>query len=180
MSRTLELNYCPRCGHTLKDREAFGRVRRFCPACKHIAYRQLKVGAGVLLEEDGHLLLLQRSSNALAFPEAWCLPAGYCEYHEPPEGTAIREAYEETGLEVAVSELFGVFFFNDDPRGNGLLIVYHARPVGGELRLQESEVSEARTFAPAALPSRLAGGGHDQAITAWRTERVNLWHEASN
>ena len=171
LSQILEPNYCPRCGHALEDRETSGRVRRVCPACDHVAYRQLKVGAGVLLEEDGRLLLVQRSSDVFAFPEAWCLPAGYCEYDEPPEVTAIREACEETGLEVAVNGLFGVFFFDDDRRGNGILIVYRARAVGGKLRLQESEVSAMRAFAPDVLPHDLAGGGHDQAIAAWHARR---------
>ncbi|RLC91515.1 MAG: DNA mismatch repair protein MutT, partial [Chloroflexi bacterium] len=39
MSHTLELNYCPRCGRALEDREAFGRVRRFCPACELVIFR---------------------------------------------------------------------------------------------------------------------------------------------
>jgi len=167
-------NYCHRCGHALEDREVSGRTRRACAACGYVAYRQLKVGAGVLLEENGRLLLQQRSPDVLAFPGAWCLPAGYCEYDEPPEETATREAYEEIGLETTVSELFGAFFFHDDPRGNGILLVYRACAVGGELRLQESEVSAVRVFAPGALPRDLAGGGHDQAIAAWHTQKVNL------
>jgi len=180
LSQVLGPNYCQRCGHALEDREASGRVRRVCPACGYVAYRQLKVGAGVLLEEDGCLLLMQRSPDIFAFPKAWCLPAGYCEHDEPPEVTAIREAHEETGLEVAVSGLFGLFFFNDDPRGNGILIVYRVRAVGGELRLQESEVSTVRDFAPDALPHELAGGGHDQAIAAWCAQRINLWARPSH
>jgi len=175
-----ELNYCQRCGCALEDRETSGRVRRVCPACGYVAYRQLKVGAGVLLEEDGRLLLMQRSPDVFAFPGAWCLPAGYCEFDEPPEVTAIREADEETGLEVTVSGLFGLFFFDDDPRGNGILLVYHARAVGGELRLQKSEVGAVRAFAPDTLPCDLAGGGHDQAIAAWRAQKVNSWAKPSN
>lgn len=134
----------------------------------------------MLLEENGRLLLIQRSHDVSAFPGDWCLPAGYCEFDEPPEATAIREAGEETGLKVTVSGLFGLFFFDDDPRGNGILLVYHARAVGGELRLQKSEVSAARAFAPETLPRDLAGGGHDQAIAAWRTQKVNLWTKPSN
>jgi ADP-ribose pyrophosphatase YjhB (NUDIX family) len=134
----------------------------------------LKVGAGALLEEDGHLLLVRRSLDAFAFPGAWCLPAGYCECDEPPEITAVRETREEIGLEIAVGELFGAFFFDDDPRGNGILLVYRARAVGGGLQIEESEISAARAFAPDTLPHDLAGGGHDQAIATWRVQRANL------
>ena len=173
MSQITELNYCPRCGHALDERQVSGRVRRICSACGRVAYRQLKVGAGALLEKDGRLLLVQRSLDALVFPGDWCLPAGYCECDEPPEITAARETCEEIGLKVAVGKLFGAFFFDDDPRGNGILLVYRARAVRGELRLEESEVSAVSVFAPDALPRDLAGGGHDQAIATWYAQRVN-------
>jgi uncharacterized C2H2 Zn-finger protein len=55
MGQTLELNYCPRCGHALKDREVFGRVRRVCPACGLIVFRDHKVAAGVLVEHEGRV-----------------------------------------------------------------------------------------------------------------------------
>jgi ADP-ribose pyrophosphatase YjhB (NUDIX family) len=138
-------------------------------------YRQFKVSAGVLAQQDGALLLLRRSHKADAFPGAWNLPAGYCEVDEPPQVTAVREAAEETGLQVETVRLVDTYFFDDDPRGNGLLLVYEAEIVGGELQTDGTESAEAGYFSPEHLPKPLCGGGHDQAILAWRSRFCARW-----
>lgn len=152
-------------------------MRPVCPACGYVAYQQLKVGAGVLVEQDGALLLVQRGPMASAFPGTWNLPAGYCEADESPPAAATREAFEESGLEVEVSDLVDVYYFDDDPRGNGLLVVYEARVTGGKLRRegQDPEISAASFFPPDRLPEPLCGGGHERAIEAWRQRALDRW-----
>ncbi|MFC2029532.1 NUDIX domain-containing protein [Chloroflexota bacterium] len=140
-----------------------------------MAYRQLKVGAGVLIELDSQLLLVQRGDAADAFPGTWNLPAGYCESDEAPAITAEREATEETGLRVRAGRLRGAHFFDDDPRGNGVLFVYDAQVEGGELRCDGLEAQAARYFSPEAVPKALCGGGHDKAIAAWRRRAQDRW-----
>ncbi|HPL29850.1 MAG TPA: NUDIX domain-containing protein, partial [Anaerolineae bacterium] len=136
-----------------------------------IHYEQLKVGAGVLIERDGCLLLLRRAHPP--FAGRWNLPAGYVEANESPRQAAVREAHEETGIEVEIVGLADVYYFADDPRGNGILIVYRGRAVGGAL----APTAEARNptyFPPSRLPSELSGGGHDQAILAWKSSHLNV------
>jgi ADP-ribose pyrophosphatase YjhB (NUDIX family) len=139
-----------------------------------VVYLQLKVGAGVLVEREGSLLLVQRGAKSDAFPGAWNLPAGYCEVDESPSAAATREATEETGLQVQVGQLVDAYFFDDDPRGNGLLLVYEAEIVSGDLDAdgwnseRSDEVAAACFFGPDRLPALLSGGGHDQAIEAWQ------------
>jgi 8-oxo-dGTP diphosphatase len=140
-----------------------------------VAYRQPKVGAGVLLERDGELLLLRREPHNDAFPGTWNLPSGYCEAGEPPAVTAARETAEETGLQVQVGRLLDAYFFDDDPRGSGLLLVYQADMVGGHLESDGREAVEARFFPPDRLPEALCGGGHDQAIRAWQARALDRW-----
>jgi len=140
-----------------------------------VAYDQLKVGAGVLLEREGELLLVQRGPAMDAFPGAWNLPSGYCEADERPQATAAREATEETGLQVQVGSLVDVYAFDDDPRGNGLLLVYEAEIVGGELRGDGREAAALGFFPPEGLPAPLCGGGHAQAIRAWRERALDRW-----
>ncbi len=152
-----------------------GRLRPLCPACGHVVYEHLKVGAGILLVREGELLLLRRPPTASAFPSAWNLPAGYCEADESPQQTARREAKEETGLTVEVGRLVDAYFFNDDPRGNGVLLVYEGRVTGGNLQPNEREVAAVGYFAPDRLPVPLCGGGHDQAIRAWRSRALDRW-----
>jgi ADP-ribose pyrophosphatase YjhB (NUDIX family) len=144
-----------------------------------VQYRQLKVGAGVLAQRDGALLLLRRSQKSDAFPGSWSLPAGYCEADESPRATAVRETVEETSLQVAAGQLVDAYFFTDDPRGNGLLLVYEAEIHGGELEPNGDESVEAGFFLPQQLPTPLCGGGHDQAILAWQSRSRARWQPGS-
>jgi 8-oxo-dGTP diphosphatase len=152
-----------------------GRARQVCPACGLVVYRCLKVGAGVLVERDGTLLLVRRGPEADAFPGTWCLPAGYCEADEPPAATAAREANEETGLKMHISCLEGAYYFQDDPRGNGVLLAYEARVDEGEPRTDGVEIVDAGFFQPDGLPEPMCGGGHDQAIQAWAARALERW-----
>ena len=88
--------FCPTCSTLLDLLEFEGKQRLFCPKCKRISYRQLKVGAGALIERNGELLLLQRTTAP--FQHCWNLPAGYAEADESPVQTVVREVREETGL----------------------------------------------------------------------------------
>ncbi len=162
------MKYCPECGAPLSRKELEGRPRAYCPRCGKVFYARPKVGAGCLIEEEGRLLLLRRAREP--FKGCWNLPAGYVEIDEEPSETAVRETREETGLQVEARELVGVYAFADDPRGNGLLIVYRCEIVGGEVR-ETAEGKDGAFFSKEALPDDLAGGGHDQAIRAWAEAR---------
>ena len=159
------MRFCPDCGAALELREFEQRRRAFCPLCREIRYAQLKVGAGGLIEQDGRLLLIRRTGNP--FRGCWNLPAGYAEADEAPAETVVREVCEETGLRVVPESQVDVYYFDDDPRGSGILIVYECRPVGGAIR-PTREGADPTLFAASDIPKDLAGGGHDQAIQAWR------------
>ncbi len=144
-------------------REHEGRARWVCPACGFVDYEQLKVGAAVIVRRDDQILLVRRRHEP--FAGQWYLPAGYVEADEPPAVAAARECFEETGLVVETHGLFGAYFWNDDPRGNGVLIVYQATVASGELRA--SEEGEPAWFAASELPSEIAGAGHAAALRDW-------------
>jgi len=160
--------YCPQCAHPLEERLVSGRVRPACPACEYVHYRDAKVGAGVLVTRGDELLLLLRPRHDVFGPGTWGLPAGFLEFDESPREAAAREAAEETGLQVKIGRLFGVYFYTDDPRGNGVFIAFQATALDGELHPQADEVAAARWFPLDALPENLSGGGHGQAIKEWR------------
>jgi len=152
-----------------------GRLRPVCRACGRVVYAQLRVGAGALIQRDGALLLLKRGPAADAFPGAWNLPSGYCEADEPPSVAAARETAEETALQVRIGRLAGVYYFDDDPRGAGLLLAYEGVVAGGNLRVEGEESVAAGYFFPERLPQPLCGGGHDQAISAWQARSQDRW-----
>ena len=170
MSQILELNYCPRCGHALEDREAFGRVRRVCPACELIVFRDHKIAAGVLVEHNGKVLLVRRRLNPRK--GMWSFPAGFVEFDEDPAEAAVRECREETGLEVEVTGLLDVIAGREHERGADIVIVYCARIVGGELRADD-DVDQVAFFAPNEndLPP-LAFRATQIALDKWRDSQL--------
>ncbi len=132
MSQSLKLDYCPCCGHALQDREAFGRARRFCPACEQVVFRDHKVAAGVIVEHKAKVLLVRRRMTPRR--GLWTFPAGFVDFDEAPADAAVRECREETGLEVEITGLLDVISGREHERGADIIIVYRARLVGGEAR----------------------------------------------
>ena len=130
----------------------------------------IKVGAGALIELNNKILLLQRTQAP--FANCWNLPAGYVEADESPIQAVVREVYEEVGLQVEIANLVDIYFFNDDPRGNGILVVYNCVIIGGAL-IESDEAIAPTYFSYNDIPKSLAGGGHNQAIRAWQ-ERIEL------
>lgn len=159
------MKFCADCGAALVLKEIEQRQRAFCPRCDRVHYEQLKIGAGALIELDKKILLLQRTQAP--FAHCWNLPAGYVEVDESPVQAVIREVYEEVGLKVEATDLVNVYFFDDDPRGNGVLVVYHCMVRNGALT-ESDEATTPTYFAGQDIPANLAGGGHDQAIYAWQ------------
>jgi 8-oxo-dGTP diphosphatase len=160
-------HHCFQCGEILIEQAEEGKLREVCPRCGWTYYPQLRVGAGVLVEQDGRALLVQRTGEP--WKGAWCFPAGFIEPGEPPEQAAAREIREETGLQVEITGLVDIYFYDDDPRGNGLLLLYRGRRVGGEQQ-PTSETAQVQYFRPEEIPGDLAGGGNDRAVRAWQRQ----------
>lgn len=158
-------SYCRKCGKPTIQKQVEDKLRELCEHCGAIYYEQLKVGAGAIVVKDGRLLLVQRGQ--WPFEYSWGLPAGYLEYDESPEEAVIREVREETGLTIGIDGLFGVYFYRDDPRGNGVMIVYLASLLDGKLKAGTEE-ADVRFFTPSLLPKNLTTGGHDRAIKDWQ------------
>jgi ADP-ribose pyrophosphatase YjhB (NUDIX family) len=160
--------YCPHCRTEMTDRFVFGRQRRVCPECDFIHFVDPKVGAGVLAEKDGKVLLVRRGvAPAMG---TWCLPSGFVEQDEDPAEAAIRECLEETGLEVRVTELLEVTQYGNDQRGSGIIILYRAQVVGGEPRPGD-DASQVGLFGPDELPDDIAFASNREALIRWRDEK---------
>ena len=125
----------------------------------------------LVTDAAGRLLLVRRAHDP--WDGYWDIPGGFCELREHPEETAVREAREETGLEVKTTGLLGVWM--DDYGGTGIVtlnLYFHARVTGGAERPEPGEVAELGWFAPAELPREVAFPGHEPAVLeAWRAQR---------
>ena len=141
------VNFCPRCGSSLEDREISGEMWRACPNCDFIHFRDPKVAAATFIRQNGRVLLIKRAVE----PEAgkWALPAGYVDYGEDPLEAAIRETREDTGLTVEITGLFDVMLTSS--MYQVIVVIYEAHPISGDLRpLDDAEA--VAWFAPHELP----------------------------
>jgi ADP-ribose pyrophosphatase YjhB (NUDIX family) len=108
-----------------------------------------KVAAAVLIEQDGHVLLVRRVNEP--FRGMWTLPAGFVDAEEDPAQAAEREALEETGLTVHVTKVLDVIAGREHPRGADFVIVYAAEILSGEI-FPADDVDEAGWFDRSNLP----------------------------
>lgn len=77
------------------------------------------------ISKKNDFILIKRKNNP--FKDHWAIPGGFVEYGEKVENAAIREAKEETNLDITIDKLFGVYSDpNRDPRGHTITIVFLA------------------------------------------------------
>lgn len=155
--------YCPVCGYELHQEEVGGRVRPACTNCGYVHYVNPVPGVGMLIEMDGGLVLIKRGNPP--HQHEWTLPGGFVEADESAEEAAIREAEEETGLKVEITELAAVNSFPEGPPTSGIMIFFRMRPVGGELRAGDDAV-DVRVFQPDDLPL-LPFRTHREMVSEW-------------
>jgi 8-oxo-dGTP diphosphatase len=124
------------------------------------------VAADVIIEIGDRIVVIERKHD----PSGWALPGGFVEFGETVEQAAVREALEETGLEVHLTALLGVYSRPDrDPRGQTIAVVYIGS-ANGAPRGQD-DARDARLFAPAHPPAPLAFD-HAQIIADYRHWRA--------
>lgn len=141
--------YCHRCGGPLKaNPNPNGGPPFRCLDCGQRIYLDPKVAvAAVVRWPDGRVVLLRRAQRDAAHG-LWILPGGHVDRGEVAEVAALREVAEETGLTVELDRLLGVYTYPGNPV---VLIVYLARPVGGELA-PSREALELGLFSPREVP----------------------------
>ncbi|MGW0107484.1 NUDIX domain-containing protein [Streptomyces cellulosae] len=106
----------------------------------------------VVRDDSGRLLLIHKTDNDL-----WALPGGGHDIGERIGDTVVREVLEETGIQVEVDSIVGLYTdpehvlaYDDGEVRQQFSICFRARPVGGSLRTS-SESKEVRWVDPADL-----------------------------
>jgi ADP-ribose pyrophosphatase YjhB (NUDIX family) len=109
-------------------------------------------------EERDAIVLIKRKNP----PYGWALPGGFVDYGETVEAAAIREAKEETSIDVELLKLLGVYSDpRRDPRGQTVSVVFIAKGRGG-LRASD-DAADAALFTKSSLPAGLAFD-HDKIL----------------
>lgn len=85
------------------------------------------LGTGVIVEQDSKILLIKRSDGL-----GYAIPGGIVRHRETVEQCALREMREETGYEVKLTGLVGIYSSPErDPRFRAVSITYEGIIVGG-------------------------------------------------
>jgi 8-oxo-dGTP pyrophosphatase MutT (NUDIX family) len=122
-----------------------------------VGHRLLELPSVTILvrDEQDHLLLVRQSD-----PPIWSTPGGAIEPGEVPADAAVREVWEETGLQVDLTHLVGAFGgpefvteYSNGDRVSYVMIVFEAVRISGELRVDDDEVLELRFFSSDDLES---------------------------
>lgn len=106
----------------------------------HPGYATPKVDVRAAVVRDGRILLVQERTDG-----RWAMPGGWADVGETPSEMVVREAFEESGFDVAPRKVIGVF---DANRGGRPLELFHAYKVvflcdivGGEARASDETLA---------------------------------------
>ena len=124
-------------------------------------YRRTE-GAHVLVQDDGGRILAVRTTY---LGPGWMLPGGRVERSETPHVAAVREAREETGLEVRVERLLLL----DAHRRRNVSFVFAATLLGGTLAPELGEIAEVGWLTREEI-----------AATSWRLDRLLGYLDATD
>lgn len=118
-----------------------------------IGYITPKVGTNAAIFNDkGDILLMERIDGS-----GWCMPCGFVEPNETPAEGVIREVREETGLDVKIKQLVGVFTRKPGVKTGPhttVSIVHLCDVIGGQLRISHE----------------------GKALQYWVIDEMNDWH----
>lgn len=105
-------------------------------------YRNPALTVDTIIVKDGQVVLIKRLNNP--YMDHWAIPGGFVEYGEKVEDAAVREAKEETGLDIELTKLVGVYSDpNRDPRGHTVTVAFTAKIIGGSLK-SDSDAKDAK------------------------------------
>jgi len=141
--------FCPPCGGPLESRllKDGDPPRLVCDTCGFIFYLDPKLAVGTVIVDDrGRIVLVKRAIEP-GYGK-WVFPGGYVDRGEEVEHAAIREALEETGLDVRLDRLMDIYSYTGR---TPVIIVYAATLLGGVLACDD-EGLEAKFFDPADIP----------------------------
>lgn len=138
-----------------------------CPTCGSVVkqYRNPLPTVDIIIEINDGILLIERKNP----PSGWALPGGFVDYGESLEDAAIREAREETSLEIIDLKLLGCYSDpNRDSRMHTISTVYVATGLGNPCAADDA--MNLAFFKLGSFPEKLCFD-HDRILsdyTAWK------------
>jgi 8-oxo-dGTP diphosphatase len=149
MHHDVSFRFCPVCGNQLESRvlKATEPQRLVCVSCGFVFYLDPKVAVGTIIRDTRNHVVLVRRAIEPGYGQ-WVFPGGYVDRGEEVQAAAVREAREETGLEIRIDSLVNIYSYAGRAP---IIIVYAATMIGGCLACDD-EGLEAGFFAPETIP----------------------------
>lgn len=137
------MKFCSDCGHAVNYSvpEGDNRKRAVCSNCNTIHYQNPRIIAGTLPVFENRILLCKRAIEPrLGY---WTLPAGFMEENESLEEGALRETYEEAGINLKCGQLLASISV---PFISQVHVFFHAEMQSPEHAESTSESLEVKLF----------------------------------
>lgn len=135
--------YCPACGVPTHQISAIGKK---CPQCRQEFYPHISPAIIVRIRKEDRILLVHARNFRGTF---YGLVAGFLEAGETLEECVHREVMEETGLQIKNLKYFGS---QPWPYPSGIMIGFTADYAGGNIKLQNEELSAGAFYTKDHLP----------------------------
>jgi ADP-ribose pyrophosphatase YjhB (NUDIX family) len=142
--------FCPRCGGELerKHLKPTEPERLVCRRCTFVFYLDPKIAVGTIIRMADDRLVLVRRAIDPGYGK-WVFPGGYVDRGEPLTRAAIREAREESGLEIRLDGLVNIYSYAGRAP---VIVVYAATATGGTLAAEDEECLDTALFESDAIP----------------------------
>lgn len=138
--------FCGKCGNEMLEKDEERAL--ICDSCKNVVYPKISPAIIVAIQDKDKILL---ANNVLWSKDMYSLVAGYVEIGESIEDAVIREVKEEVGLDIK-----NVRYYKSQPWpfSSSMMLGFVAEAdINQELKLQETEINDAKWFGRENLPA---------------------------
>lgn len=138
--------------------------------------KSILVFVDMIIEKGNSIVLIKHKVGW--FKDKWGLPGGHVEAGEIAEHAAVREANEETSLDIRLKQILGVYSDpNRDRRGPSLTTVFVADYLSGELKGGD-DAAEAKWIDASRIPFGELAGDHPKILKdylKWKEKGGTYW-----
>ena len=155
-----DFKFCPKCGQKLELKMVGNHQRLVCSFCQFVFYQNPKPTVGIFVINGKKVLLAKRGIEP--FKGWWDSVGGFIEEGESPEEAAIREAKEETNLDIKLGEILGAG--KDIYSGQHIIPIAFAAKLIGGVPQPADDVVELKWFSLDSLPRKIAFEGNKKVL----------------